>query len=115
MQEKRRDRRISLSSKLFIKNMSDPSAAADEVEIEVMNVSKAGVGFICSKALTIGEVYETQLKLWTDEVLHAFLKVVRLEQMEDERFSCGTIFIGLTEMNAKRIEIYDMLNEDESK
>lgn len=110
MEEKRDGRRIGLSARLLIKNMNDDSAKADEAVIEVMDVSKTGVGFICDVPLSIGAVYETYLKIWTDEVIHAFLKVVRIEQTEEERYMCGTIFIGLPEMNAARIEVYDLIN-----
>ncbi len=115
MEEKRRDRRMALSAKLFIKNMNDDSVKEDEVEIEVLNVSKTGVGFICNIPLSIGAVYESHLKIWTDEVIHAFLRVVRIEQTEEERYICGTTFMGLPEMNAKRIEIYEMLNRINDK
>ncbi len=109
MEEKRNDRRMDLSAKLLIKNMNDTDSQVEEASIEVLDVSKSGVGFICDTPLSIGAVYETQLKIWTDEVIHAFLKVVRIEQTKDERYMCGTIFIGLPEMNAKRIEVYDLL------
>lgn len=109
MEEKRNDRRMGLSAKLLIKNMNDMESQVEEAAIEVLDVSKSGVGFICDKPLSIGAVYETQLKIWTDEVIHAFLKVVRIEQTKEERYVCGTIFIGLPEMNAKRIEVYDLL------
>lgn len=116
MEEKRRDRRMSLSAKLLIKNMTDASGREEEVKIEVLDVSKTGVGFISDIPLEIGAVYETRLKIWTDEVIHAFLKVVRIEQTKEERYICGTIFIGLSEIDAKRIEVYDLLgrvNEEE--
>ena len=112
MEEKRNSRRMSLSAQLLIKNMGDNSLE-EEVEIEVLDVSKTGVGFICDRPLEIGAVYETNLKIWTDEVIHAFLKVVRIEQTKEEKYICGTIFIGLPEMNAKRIEVYDMLKRME--
>lgn len=116
MEEKRNGRRMSLSARLIIKNMNDDSSKEEEAEIEVLDVSKSGVGFICDTPLSIGAVYETFLKIWTDETIHAFLKVVRIEQTEDERYVCGTIFIGLPEMNAARIEVYDMINRiDEAK
>ena len=108
MEEKRNSMRMSLSAQLLIKNMGDNSVE-EEVGIEVLDVSKTGVGFICDRPLEIGAVYETNLKIWTDEVIHAFLKVVRIEQTKEEKYTCGTIFIGLPEMNAKRIEVYDML------
>lgn len=112
-QEKRNDRRMDLSAKLLIKNMNDPSAVAEEAEIEVLDVSRSGVGFICDTPLSIGAVYETQLKIWTDEVIHAFLKVVRIEQTKEEKYICGTIFIGLPDINAKRIEVYELLGRIE--
>ena len=113
MEEKRNSMRLSLSAQLLIKNMGDNSVE-EEVGIEVLDVSKTGVGFICDRPLEIGAVYETNLKIWTDEVIHAFLKVVRIEQTKEEKYICGTIFIGLPEMNAKRIEVYDMLKRMES-
>ena len=109
MQEKRNSRRMSLSARLLIKNLNDESDKPEEVEIEVLDVSKTGVGFICNTPLTIGAVYETLLKIWNDDEIHAFLKVVRIEQTEDEKYMCGTIFIGLPEMNAARIEVYELM------
>ena len=106
MQEKRNSRRMSLSARLLIKNLNDASDKPEEVEIDVLDVSKTGVGFICSTPLTVGAVYETLLKIWNDDEIHAFLKVVHTK---DEKYMCGTIFIGLPEMNAARIEVYDLL------
>ena len=110
MEEKRDRRRMGLSAKLLIKNMNGDTDKTESVVIEVLDVSKTGVGFLCDRPLSIGAVYETFLKIWTDEVIHAFLKIVRIEQTKEERYICGTIFIGLPEMNAKRIEVYDLLN-----
>ena len=70
MEEKRKDRRMSLSAKLLIKNMNDDSVKAEEVEIE---------------------------------------------QTKEERYICGTIFMGLPEVNAKRIEIYEMIDRINEK
>lgn len=113
MEEKRGSTRMSLSAQLLLKNMSGETEKEEAVEIDVLDVSKTGVGFNCGIPLEIGAVYETHLKIWTDEVIHAFLKVVRIEQIDDGKYTCGTIFIGLPEMNAKRIEVYDMLRRME--
>ena len=74
MEEKRNDRRMGLSAKLLIKNMNDSESQVEEAAIEVLDVSKSGVGYVC-----------------------------------------GTIFIGLPEMNAKRIEVYDLLGRINSE
>lgn len=50
MEERRRNKRIGLSSKLLIKRL-DAEGAAKEVDIDVVDVSKTGVGFLCSEAL----------------------------------------------------------------
>ena len=55
MEERRRNKRIGLSSKLLIKRL-DGEDAAKEVDIDVVDVSKTGVGFLCSEALEIGAV-----------------------------------------------------------
>lgn len=110
MEEKRDGRRMSLSAKLLIKNMGNDAAKEEEVAIDVLDVSKSGVGFICDTPLDIGAIYETFLKIWTDEVIHAFLKVVRIEQTKEEKYICGTIFIGLPEMESTRIEVCDLVD-----
>ena len=84
------NRLCTTSAKLLIKNMHDTSDKPEEIEIEVLDVSKTGVGFICNTPLTIGAVYETLLKIWNDDEIHAFLKIVRIEQTEDEKYMCGT-------------------------
>ncbi len=85
MEERRRNKRIGLSSKLLIKRL-DGEDAAKEVDIDVVDVSKTGVGFLCSEALEIGAVYEASLTIWTKEVIHAFLEIVRIEKKDDNIF-----------------------------
>ncbi|MDO5019231.1 MAG: PilZ domain-containing protein [Lachnospiraceae bacterium] len=107
MEERRRNNRIKLTSTLLIKRLDRNTQ--DPVEIEILDVSKSGVGFSCSKPLEIGAVYESNLRIWTQEVLHAFLEIVRIEKAEDG-FIYGAIFIGMPEMEASRIELYDTIN-----
>jgi len=107
MDERRKTKRMELSSKLVIKRLN--GEGVDEVAVEVVDVSKTGVGFICTEPLTIGAVYEGYLTIWTKEVLHAFLEVVRIEKKE-EYFEYGAIFIGMPEMEASRIAVYETFN-----
>lgn len=107
MVEKRKNRRMELVSKLIIKRLGgDGTDAASEVIIDVQNVSKTGVGFTCDTPLEIGAVYEAYLTIWTKEVIHAFVEIVRIAK-EEKTFSYGGIFIGMPEMDAARIEVYD--------
>lgn len=106
MEERRRSNRRELKSDLVVKRLN--GGGEEEIEIEVTDVSKTGVGFICSKPLEIGAVYESHLRIWTHEVLHAFLEIVRIEK-KDTAFSYGSVFMGMSEMDAARIQAYDTI------
>ena len=104
MEEKRHSQRSELTSKLMIKRL-DSQDAGEEVTIDITDVSKGGVGFTCNKALEIGAVYESFLEIWTKEVLHTFLEIVRIEKTDDG-YIYGSSFVGLPEMEAQRIATY---------
>lgn len=103
MEERRKAKRTELVSKLLMKRID--SGKTDEVDIEVVDVSRSGVGFTCKEALTIGEIYEAYLTIWTKEVLHAVLEIVRIEKKE-ATIAYGAVFVGLPELDAFRIEAY---------
>lgn len=107
MNERRKQKRIELDARLFVKRL-DENGEEEELKVEVYDVSKSGIGFRCNEALTIGAVYDCDLTLWTKDVIHAFIEIVRIEK-NDSSFFYGGIFIGMPEMDLKRIEIYDMV------
>ncbi len=110
MDERRKSKRTELNSKLIIKRLDEgtPSEAA----IEIVDVSKSGIGFVCDEVLQIGSVYESFLTIWTKEVIHAFLQIVRIELKNDE-YVYGAGFVGMPEMDAARIEVYQTVNDNE--
>ena len=113
MDEKRKSKRTELLSKIIIKRLD--GGRIEEATIDVTDVSKSGVGFTSKKALTIGAVYEAYLTIWTREVIHAFVEIVRIEKVKDNVFSYGGIFIGMPEMDAARIETYQTVEDELSK
>lgn len=98
---------MELSSRLLIKNLTGDMK--EEVAIEVADMSKSGVGFICENLLNIGTVYEAFLTIWMKESIHAFLEIVRVEKVGDNKYSYGAVFIGMSEMDSKRIEVFDTM------
>ncbi len=108
--DKRRSKRTKLNSTLILKRLDAPHKS-EEIDIEVIDVSKSGVGFSCDKALEIGAVYETYLTIWTSEVLHAFLQIIRIV-MEDGQYIYGSVFIGMPEMEANRISVYQTFSDE---
>lgn len=112
MEERRKNIRMELSSTIRVKRLDGGSA--QNVEIEIIDVSKTGVGFSCSTPLEIGAVYESNLRIWTQEVLHAFLEIVRIEK-KGQSFLYGAIFIGMPEMDSARIETYETVTTQLNK
>lgn len=109
MEERRKNRRMELESRIEIKRL-DQSGENEEAAIEINDVSKTGVGFNCKEPLTIGAVYEAYMTIWTKEVIHAFIEIVRIEKKKDT-FEYGGIFVGMPEMDAQRIEVYDTVSK----
>ena len=107
MEERRKSRRMELLSQLLIKSLN--GSMDEEVEIEVSDVSKTGIGFNCDRQLPSGVVYEAHLTIWMREKLHVFLEIIRTENLEENRYKYGAIFIGMSEMDSKRIEVFDTM------
>ena len=106
MEERRKDRRMELTSKLIIKGLN---GSEEEVAIEVADVSKTGIGFNCNRELAIGSVYEAYLVIWMKEQLHIFLEIIRMKSIDEKSYNYGAIFIGMPVMDSKRIEVYDTM------
>lgn len=111
MQERRRNRRMELEANLTLNrlDMEEPQS----VLIHITDVSKRGVGFLCTEKLKINDVYECELTLWTKEVMSVFLRIVRME--EGDPYAYGSIFIGMTEADASRIAAYQAVMENSAE
>jgi hypothetical protein len=108
MQERRRHTRIELKVTLSIKRLDDDETPEPIIEVE--DVSRTGIGFYSDKPLRIGSVYEAILTLWTEEKLHCFLRITRMGVQEDS-FFYGALFIGMTEVDAARIDVYQAVRD----
>lgn len=108
MEERRKNRRLKLNSRLVIRRLDD--GGNEEVGIEVFDISKTGIGFYAAEPLQIGAVYEGYLTIWTKEVIHAFLEIVRIEKMQDH-YVYGAFFVGMPDVDSSRIEIYQVVSD----
>lgn len=106
MEERRKGTRRELESRLVIKRIDE--AGEEEVMIDIIDVSKSGVGFSCDKPLTIGAVYESYLRIWTKEIIHAFLEITRIEK-KGNKYDYGAFFVGMPELDSVRIDVYNTI------
>ena len=110
MVERRKSKRTILKSKLLAKRLD--SDVNEEIGVDVMNVSKTGIGFNCDEILEMGAVYEAYLTIWTKEVIHALIEIVRIEKTA-ENYEYGGLFIGMPEIDLQRIDVYNVVSDAE--
>ncbi len=109
---RRKYKRHTLSIKLFMTRVDDDSGLG--IPIEVLDMSKSGIGFICEQELTNGAIYKANIKIWTGAVIPAFINVVRVSHEEGGNIY-GGIFIGMPESDACRIGVYESYLEYNSE
>lgn len=109
MEERRKNKRTLMDSKIVIKRLDGGDNT--EVAINIIDVSKAGIGFECDEVLNIGDVYESYLTIWTKEVIHAFLQIVRIE-LSSSGYIYGASFVGMPEIDSSRIGVYQVVNDN---
>jgi hypothetical protein len=109
MDERRKSKRTDLQSKLIAKRL-DGGENQREIGIDVQNVSKTGIGFEGDELLDMGAVYEAYLTIWTKEVIHAFIEIVRIEKVNDG-YNYGGLFIGMPECDLQRIDVYNIVSD----
>lgn len=111
MEERRKSKRTLLSTEVVMNKL--PNNGEKSVQIEILDLSKSGVGFLCEDKLEIGEIYEAYLTIWTKEVIHAFLRIIRIELKNDEtNYLYGASFVGMPELDANRIGVYQAINDN---
>ncbi|MGN0480784.1 MAG: PilZ domain-containing protein [Lachnospiraceae bacterium] len=99
MDEKRRSKRVQASLKLNvssifkqdnikISNISSP--------IEVINVSRGGIGFISRSILPVGYYFNAELALGSAEnTIFCVVRIIRCTPKDNDTFSYGCEFVGM--------------------
>ena len=108
MEEKRRHERLPLKLELNISELfkQDYELIPDINEgIEVKNISKSGIGFVCSHELPLNYYFDANIQLSEDKHFYAVLKIIRAEKQEGKYF-IGCEFVGLADILSARVDLY---------
>ncbi|HCM91254.1 MAG TPA: PilZ domain-containing protein [Lachnospiraceae bacterium] len=105
MEEKRRSRRMVLNAHLVMKPIGE--TVGEKVPVDIIDISKDGIGFACAKPLTMNAIYEIDLTIWTKDVIHTFINVTRYDSAKN---MYGATFTGLNENDSSKIRIYEMFD-----
>lgn len=112
MEEKRRHKRLDLDVSLQLERLDEDGVTTLKyVHVEVTDISRSGLGFVSKQELVIGSYYDTKIQIWTKEVVDAVIEIVRCDKQEDGIYKYGCVFIGMTDVDALKIDIYQIFND----
>lgn len=99
MNEKRRGKRLDVDLKLDISTLfKQDNIRVDNMDapIEVINISKFGIGFLSKSILPVDYYFNANLQLGSpDSNLYCVVKIIRQEEREDGSFMYGAEFVGM--------------------
>ncbi|MDD6156514.1 MAG: PilZ domain-containing protein [Lachnospiraceae bacterium] len=112
MEEKRKHKRLDLDVNVQLERLDeDGITTLKYIHVDVTDISRSGIGFKSQQELDTGTYYDTKIQIWTKEVVDAVIEIVRREKKEDGTYSYGGIFIGMTDTDALKIDIYQIFND----
>lgn len=99
MVEKRRYKRLPIKLQLEVSEVfkQDNDVITDlNAEIEVYDISKAGIGFTTSSVLPVGYYFNATILLEnTDQKILTVVKILRRTEFEGDLYRYGCEFVGL--------------------
>ena len=111
MEEKRKHKRLDLDVTVQLERLDkDGVTTLKFVHVDITDLSRSGIGFKASQQLEVNTYYDTKLTIWTKEVIDAVIEIVRRKEV-DGVFEYGAEFIGMTDTDALKIDIYQIFNE----
>ena len=99
MKDKRRHKRVRVTLNLVVSNIFDQTADNIVIDspIEVKDVSRSGLGFITRSILPMNYYFNAALTFDNeDSVLYSVVKIIRCEALEDDEYSYGCEFVGMS-------------------
>ncbi len=115
MEEKRKNKRLDIGVKVEIERIDEANVTTVKyMEVEVTNISKTGLAFrVPDVEFEEGACFDAKIQIWTKETIDTIFKVVRVNKLEDGTYEYGCIFVGMTDTDALKIEIYQLFNDAE--
>jgi len=113
MEEKRKSKRLELKVTLELEYLDEAAGTTKSktVEIQVIDLSRSGIGFTSAEKLDPDGFYDTKMEIWTKEIIPCVIHIIRESENEDGTYKYGAIFTGMNDIEKRKIDIYQMLAE----
>ncbi len=119
MEEKRRSRRLPVQLFLDVSALfKQDNVKVENVHapIEVIDISKSGIGFLSTSILPVGYYFNAKLQLGqNDSILHCVIRIVRNQVTEEGKFQYGCEFIGMAPVLDFIFDEYEAYLDDSEK
>ncbi len=115
MPERRKSKRIDIDVQIMLNHLTSDDnqhQKTEGIKVDVVNLSKDGMAFVCEKELQINTFYDVNVVLWTKETFQTVIEIVRIEDNENNKLY-GCRFVGIHPADQLKIQIYDMVREEE--
>ncbi|MBE5935755.1 MAG: PilZ domain-containing protein [Lachnospiraceae bacterium] len=116
MHERRKYERLPIDCRLKVNNLYNGyQKGIDRVDadIEVVDISRGGIGFKCNQALPLNCYFDATIGLEGREYFRAIVKIIRCSTHDDD-IIYGAEFIGLAGFLENKITEYSKkFNNDE--
>lgn len=111
MDDRRRAKRMPFTLSLEILNLykqDNVQVSNINAPIEVINISKTGIGFKSKSVLPLGYYFNANFNLGEDDtVLHCVVKIIRSQPMENDVTLYGCEFVGMASILSYVFDEYD--------
>ena len=99
VQEKRRDKRISVELNLEISSLfkqDNISVENIDAPIQVVNISRSGIGFLAESNLPLGFYFHACIQLGKEDAkLYCVVKIIRSQKADEKKTMYGCEFVGM--------------------
>lgn len=78
-------------------------------ELQVVNLSKSGLGFLCTHELPLDFYFNAKITINKEKFFYSVAKIIRTEETDVEGYYYGCEFIGLADILSS---VVDEINEE---
>ncbi len=109
MEDKRKAKRLPVNIKVNIESLykyGDNTLKNLNKEVNVINISKRGIGFISDMELPIGYFFNAKITIDDEKTFYSVLKIVRNQKINNG-YIVGCEFVGLADVLSNNIDDYE--------
>lgn len=109
MKDRRKAHRVPYKAMITIDevyNQQEVIKEQQEVAIEVVDISKGGIGFLAQESLPLNFYFNAKLDLGNGRQFYSVLRIIRKVELE-EGYNYGCEFTGLADILSLYIEEYE--------